>query len=339
MDRYLEVENLYKVYNKNQKEKKITAVKGISFGGYSGEILGILGPNGSGKTSIIKSIATLIEFEKGSIEVLGTNIQKKRKQVLQNMGAVLEGARNVYWNLSPIENMIYFAGLKGLGKRDVNTRIERYLSFLDLEKVANKPLRQFSKGMQQKVAIACSLIADPKLVLLDEPTLGLDIETSRNMQEFIKAESKENKLFVITSHDMKFIEKTCSRVLVIREGEIIAGDSIENLKTYFKKSAFKITVENGLPPEFFRDLSLISDFRKETPKEDENGEDGVELYFLFDTPEVIYSIIDVLKQHSAILTSIDIVKDDFEDIFLRILKEQNNESVSATIKGKIDENI
>lgn len=180
----LKVENLCKTYR--SKIKTIKAVENISFEGNKGEIFGILGPNGVGKTTTVKSIATIIYYDSGTILVDGYDNKKHPNLVKQRIGAVLEGSRNIFWRLTPEENMIYFAGLKGLSKKDVRSNIEYFLETLDLKDVRNKKVREFSKGMQQKVEVACAFITDPKIILLDEPTLGLDVETSRQMQVWIK---------------------------------------------------------------------------------------------------------------------------------------------------------
>ncbi|NMC67736.1 MAG: ABC transporter ATP-binding protein, partial [Spirochaetales bacterium] len=153
----VKVENLCKTYR--GRNKQIKAVDNISFEGVSGEIFGILGPNGSGKTTTVKSIATIIDYDSGKIFVDGLDNKKHSNQVKQRIGAVLEGARNIYWRLTPVENMIYFAGLKGLSYKDIKTDIEYFLETLDLKEVKNKQVREFSKGMQQKVAVACAFIS------------------------------------------------------------------------------------------------------------------------------------------------------------------------------------
>lgn len=323
MQHVLQVMDLYKVYNPHKASKRVVAVNRLSFDGYAGEVLGILGPNGSGKTSTIKSIATIIDFEGGSVQVCGYDVRNRRKAVLGQLGAVLEGARNVYWTLSPIENMQYFAALKGLSRRSVSTQIEKYLSLLDLESVAKKPLRNFSKGMQQKVAIACSLMGDPRIVLLDEPTLGLDVETARTMQSFIRDIAKEDRLVLITSHDMRFIEKACSRVLVVKDGSIIAGDSVDNLTRFFRKKVYKISLENHPPQSMLDELAVIGQFRSEQQAEQ------LDLFYVLEHGRDLYAIFDVLRRHNAGLLSMDILQDDFEDIFMNILKNGSKGEAEA----------
>lgn len=315
MSKLLDVRDLYKVYNPDKAAKRVVAVDHVSFSAEAGEIVGILGPNGSGKTSTIKSIASVIDFEGGSISLNGYDVRKQRRQVVARIGAVLEGARNIYWTLTPVENMVYFAALKGLSAKSVRPRIDQYLHLLDLEAEARKPVRTFSKGMQQKVAIACALIGDPAVVLLDEPTLGLDVETARTMQAFVREISHTGKLVIITSHDMRFIEKTCDRVLVVKKGRIIAQDSIQGLNAFFRKKVYRLVLNPPLSAGLLAALESVGQCRREEL-------DGQQLlYYVLENERELYAIFDLLKQHDAALVSLDIQQDDFEDIFLSIVNE------------------
>ncbi|HPC39194.1 MAG TPA: ABC transporter ATP-binding protein [Exilispira sp.] len=308
----LKVENLCKTYR--AKTKTIKAVNNISFEGNKGEIFGILGPNGSGKTTTVKSIATIIYYDSGTIIVDGYDNKKHQNLVKQRIGAVLEGSRNIYWRLTPEENMIYFAGLKGLSKKDVRSNIEYFLETLDLKDVRNKQVREFSKGMQQKVAVACAFITDPKIILLDEPTLGLDVETSRQMQVWIKKIAKEKDAFIlITSHDMRFVENVCEKVAIIKDGKIIIKDTINNLKKFFIKKVYKIILSEDL-----------DNIQKEKLKESyvvrfEKDKDDFIIYLTIDDDSFLYDIFSILAIKKQIIKSIEIENDDFEDVFLEII--------------------
>lgn len=318
MNKILEVKDLYKVYKGKKKEADVVAVNGLSFDGYGGEILGVLGPNGSGKTSTMKAITSILDIDGGQVLVNNHDVSRQRKKVLGHIGAVLEGARNIYWNLSPIENMFYFASLKGLGKKDISHRIEKYLALLGLEEVAHKPVRKFSKGMQQKVAIACSLIHDPKLVLLDEPTLGLDVETKRTMQNFIKEISHNDRLILITSHDMQFIEKTCNRVVIIKKGSCVVQDTVANLSSFFHKTVYKISVLGSLEAQFLEMLGKVGELRTE------KGDNTTELYFVLSDTHKLYEIFEVLNSCNAELLNLDVLRDNLEDIFMSIINDREN---------------
>ncbi|MBF0361238.1 MAG: ABC transporter ATP-binding protein [Oligoflexia bacterium] len=319
MQRILEVKALKKYYS--VKKKIVKAVDGISFEGFKGEILGILGPNGSGKTTVIKSITTIVDHDDGEINILGVNNKTNRKKVLNNISAVLEGARNIYWRLSPEENIRYFAGLRGFSTNEIKYRMEYLLDILDLQSVRNKQIGEFSRGMQQKVAIACAFITSPEMVLLDEPTLGLDVETARNMKKWIIEIIRRDKIFLlVTSHDMKFIESICDRVIIIKNGTIVASDYVSNLKSVFLKKVFKITTAEKLSAS---QLSLIQNdnnllIRKNVVTTPEG--EVTELFFNLTKSSEIYHVFDILKQNKQEIISVDILQNDFEDIFVDIIK-------------------
>ncbi len=312
MESILKVENLVKTYK--SKNKTVKAVDNISFDGARGEIFGILGPNGSGKTTTVKSIATIIYFDEGRILIDGLDNKKHSNLVKSEIGAVLEGARNIYWRLTPVENMIYFAGLKGLSTGEIKEDIDYFIETLDLKDVRNKQVREFSKGMQQKVAVACAFITNPKIILLDEPTLGLDVETARQMQSWIRKIAKEKDVFIlITSHDMKFVENVCERVAIIKNGKLIMTDTISNLKRFFIKKVYKITLSEHL--DMIQKEKLSNTFH--TRFQDEK--DGFVLYLTLDNDSSLYDVFSILAIKKQMIKSIEIENDDFEDVFLEIL--------------------
>src|SRR6266508_69921 len=149
------------------------------------EVAGLLGPNGAGKTTIIKMICGLILPSAGTIRLNRYDVARQRAAAVRQIGAVLEGSRNVYWPLSAWQNLLYFGRLKGLRAAEIKPRAERLLTDLDLWDRRDETVGSFSRGMQQTVAIAAALITDPPIILLDEPTLGLDVEAARTVREWI----------------------------------------------------------------------------------------------------------------------------------------------------------
>lgn len=198
---------------------------------------------------------------------------------------------------------------------------------LDLKEVKNKQVREFSKGMQQKVAVACAFISNPKVILLDEPTLGLDVETARQMQVWIKKIAKEKSSFIlVTSHDMKFIENVCERVSIIKDGKIIITDTIGNLKKYFMKKVYKITLNSPL------DSNQLESLKSSFMVRFENVKDDFVIFITIDDDSMLYDIFSILAIKKQAIKSIEIENDDFEDVFLEIIhtngeKNENNKSI------------
>ena len=198
-------------------------VDNLSLGVEHGTCLALLGPNGAGKTTTIKMICGLIRPTSGTTTLMGQSVTN-RAQIMPRLGVVLEGARNIYWRLSPLNNLRYFANLKGLRvDSTVKNRMEQLLRDLDLWDRRDDEVRGFSRGMQQKVAIACALIADPEIVLLDEPTLGLDVQAYSAILQFVRTLGASGKTVLVTSHDFDFIRDIAERVVVMKQRLIFDG--------------------------------------------------------------------------------------------------------------------
>ncbi len=309
-DKIISVENLYKRY------VDVVAVDGISFDAFRGEILGILGPNGSGKTTTLKSILGLIYFDSGSVLVNGMDIRKDRKKILSDVGAVLEGARNIYWHLSAEENLVYFAGIKGFSKRDIAERMEVLLSGLELEDVRSKEVRQFSKGMKQKVALACAFVHDPGLLLLDEPTLGLDVEISLAIRGWLRSSVREEgKTILVTSHNMDFIESICDRVLIIKDGKIVSHETVDSLKDKFSQKVYELEIEGKLSALQEQKIGEIGQLEWE-----ECGE-NTRLHIQLENAMLVYDLVEVLRSEGTVLRNFRTKESDLEDIFLTVIRE------------------
>lgn len=221
----LEIKGLSKRYGEK------VALQDVSFQVNQGEIVALLGANGSGKTTTINSICNLIDVDEGEIYFEGQSIQKDR-QYLSKIGAVLGGSRNINWRLTASQNARYFAALKGYPAKHLKLKIAEIEKQLGLDKYADLEILKLSTGNKQKASLLCALAYSPKLLLLDEPTLGLDFGTVNELQDIIKQQSHSTgQGYLITSHDMSFIDKICQKVIVIDNGKLIFNGSIEALKS------------------------------------------------------------------------------------------------------------
>jgi ABC-2 type transport system ATP-binding protein len=224
----IELRSLSKTYGRGKKS--FTAVKSLSVSIAPGVVFGFLGPNGAGKTTTIKMLAGLLLPTSGSAAVHGYDVQRQRSLAVQQIGAVLEGSRNIYWSLTAMQNLLYFGRLKGLRAVEIKPRAEQLLTELGLWDRRDQAVGGFSRGMQQKVAIAAALVTDPPVVLLDEPTIGLDVEASRTVRQWVvRLAREEGKTVVLTTHQLALAEELSDRVAVIRRGEIVADLPTEEL--------------------------------------------------------------------------------------------------------------
>ncbi|SHG14249.1 ABC transporter ATP-binding protein [Ornithinibacillus halophilus] len=327
METIIDVSNLYKTYKKRKSNEIITAVNNISFSVQKGEILGLLGPNGAGKSSTIKMICGLIKPDKGAITINGINSQKHRLKALHHISAVLEGNRNLYWRLTVRENLEYFAGNRGYSRKDRKDTIDDLLEKFHLKNKEKEIVNRLSRGMQQKLAIAVAMLADSEVILLDEPTLGIDVQTGYEVRDLLQNIAKKyNRTIIISSHDMDVIQDLCERTIIINNGTIVTDDRVENLLRLFEVRAYTITLgklltkhQFHLLQQKFPQLDYSPDILQSTLEVELNNN------------EEIYDLFDILKLEQIPVESIDRKTINFEQVFLKIVKgEMQNAFIQSS---------
>lgn len=320
----VQVHNLNKTYKKRKTGELVEAVADVAFNVYPGEILGLLGPNGAGKTTTIKMICGLLRQDSGTITIKGVDNSKKRLKALKHISAVLEGNRNLYWRLTVRENLEYFAGNRGKNKREVSGRIEELLTDFHLKEKEHELVNRLSRGMQQKLAIAVAMLADTEVILLDEPTLGIDIETSYEVRAILKRMVKTyNKTIIISSHDMDVIQDICERTVIINKGKIVIDDRIENLLKLFEVQTYKLTLGKPLSSE--QQNLLLHQFPSHTYEIDQ-FQAIVEVDLTGN--EEIYGLFDILKLEKTPVESIEREMVNFEQIFIKIVKGERGNGLA-----------
>ena len=215
--------------------RQVVAVNDVSFEIQSGEIFGILGPNGSGKSTLVRLVATLLQPDGGTVTVLGHDVQREEMAVKQLINRVSAEA-SFFKKLSPMENLLYAARPYGLQAGTARQEIVRILTRLGIKKRSiTQPLEDMSRGMQQRVAIARAFLTQPMLLLLDEPTTGLDPRSKREVQAFVEEmRDAHNATILLTTHDMNEADALCDRVALLDEGQIVAMDTPAQLKAMVK---------------------------------------------------------------------------------------------------------
>ncbi len=243
------VDQLSKTFQVKEKEKglkgslksilhpsfrTIPAVSNISFQVEEGEMLAFIGPNGAGKSTTIKMLTGILYPDAGSAQVMGINPTVKRKQLSYQIGTVFGQKEQLWMHLTPYDNFKFFGAIYDLEDREAEARIEELAEVFELRDFINTPVRNLSLGQRIRCEIVASLIHRPKILFLDEPTIGLDPVVKENIRALIKKMNREYRTTIfLTSHDVGDIEKLCKRIIIVNHGSIVLDDSMEHLKYHY----------------------------------------------------------------------------------------------------------
>jgi ABC-2 type transport system ATP-binding protein len=299
----LEAHHLRKSYR--SQGKSIAAVQNVSLHIAEREVLAFLGPNGAGKTTTIKMLAGLILPDEGQVRIAGRDPHHDSK-ALRSLGAVLEGNRNLYWRLNPLENLEYFGVLRGLSQRVARQRGQVLLERFGLVEKRRSLVQTLSRGMQQKLAIAVALIHDPQLLLLDEPTLGLDVEATESVKQLVRDIAAEGRAILLTTHQLHIAEELSDRVAIINQGKIIVEEPTTKLIRQFSGTAYTIELEHALDNNRLNQIHAL---------------DGIvehhQIYLR--KPELLYLVLEILNP----LPIVRVEKDqaNLTEIFLKLVRE------------------
>jgi sodium transport system ATP-binding protein len=223
----IEIQDLHKSFADGGK--RVVAVDGVTFSAHDGEITGLLGPNGAGKTTTLRMLYTLMRPDAGQVLVDGIDAATDAIAVRRRLG-VLPDARGLYKRLTARENIDYFARLQGLDTATRRQRIDALIAALDMADIAERRTEGFSQGQRVKTAIARALVHDPRNVILDEPTNGLDVMATRAMRTFMLKLKNEGRCVLFSSHIMQEVGALCDRIVVIARGRVVADESPEALR-------------------------------------------------------------------------------------------------------------
>ena len=239
MENAIEVRGLTKVFKATKGREKggekkavVTAVDHLNFEVKAGELFGLLGPNGAGKTTTIRMLSTILIPDEGEATVGGHSVTKQESKVRAILGVITGGDRGLYWRLSGRDNLMFFARLYNMPDRAAKERIDLLLETVGLTERADDLVERYSRGMRQRLHIARGLIHDPPIVLMDEPTLGLDPAVSRSLRDIIKTklQKEQGKTIMLTTHYMWEAESMCDRIAIINHGGIIAMGTPDEIK-------------------------------------------------------------------------------------------------------------
>lgn len=255
----LEVKDLHKSFGENE------ILHGISFSVESGKALGLLGRNGAGKTTTIRIIMDVFKANSGEVLLDG-----KPFKIMENRIGYLPEERGMYAKKKVVEQMVYFAGLRGMNTSEAKKSAIKWLKRLGIEEYANRKLETLSKGNQQKVQLAQTLVCNPDIIILDEPFSGLDPVNSQILKDVVTELIKDNKLVIFSSHQMGYVEEFCEDIVIINHGSIVLDGNLKAIKKEFGRGRFILSAENYSLDELktiieneYSDIMAINSVKKE----------------------------------------------------------------------------
>lgn len=288
----------------------------------SGELFGLLGPNGAGKTTLVKCLSTILIPDGGTAIINGFDIRKQTSFVRASIGLVVGGERTLYWKLTARDNLMYFSSLYKMPRRQAKERVEELLALMNLSDRADERLEDYSTGMRQKIAIARALLHDPPILLLDEPTLGLDPTVSRQIRNMIRELCKEEgRTILLATHYMEEADELCDRIAIINNGKIAAIDTPERLKAMVKETELvevscynsPHNAENYLRP-LCPDVEIITLIRGDEAK----GTPSRIKIIGGNAEKHVGTVVDALRKKNAQITSVNISMPTLEDVFIKV---------------------
>jgi ABC-2 type transport system ATP-binding protein len=304
-----------------ERPKPFEAVRGVSFSIGQGEIFGLLGPNGAGKTTTIRMLCTLLEPSAGSATINGYDVVGQANLVRQSLGAVLTGERSIYWKLTGRENLEYFAALYHLPPAVAKRRVGELLERLELAHKADEQVERYSSGMKQRIAIAKALLANPPVVLLDEPTIGLDPQSARNLRELILDIKREGRTVLLTTHYMDEADQLCDRVGIIDAGTIIALDTPTRLKRGIKQLDVVQLEVDAFDPRSLDALRRLPGVQNAAAHPAEAGAWSLALHTA-DSRALIPQLIAALSASSGGIRHMQVAQPTLEDVFISLTGKQ-----------------
>lgn len=304
------------------KKGEVHAARDVTFTIRPGEIFGLLGPNGAGKTTTVKMISGLVRPDKGAVYVDNLDVDKKRRQVLRRVGVVLEGTRTSLWPLTPLENLHYYGTLKDVPGTVLRQRSHDLLDFIGLKEKKNIQVRRLSRGQKQKLAICIALIADPQVLLLDEPTTGLDVQSARAIKDKVMEMTRQQgRSVLVTTHDMHVAQELCDRIGIINHGELIACKPTEELLDLFSEQVFVFKIDKPVETDEFMTIPGV------VAASMEQASDGPALVVqVVRTPEALrssalYEVTGRLRGRDRMLHAISQRQQNLESVFLQLTND------------------
>ena len=322
----VETKNLVKVFEKGRRtiwQRLRREPDGIDLRVESGEIFGLLGPNGAGKTTTMKMLATLLIPTSGAIRVLGIDPLERPREVRARLGAMLSGERSLYWKLTARENLEYFAALYHVPPTETDQRIAGVLTAVKLTDRAEDYVERYSTGMRQRLALARALLPDPPLIILDEPTVGLDPQASRDLRDRVRELRAQGRTVLLTTHYMEEADQLCDRVAIIDHGRIVALDTPAALKRTIRAEEV-VHLEIGVVGDDAPMLDRLGRSATLARSERRNGTLSVTAHCA-SARDFVPAAFDAARSNGATIRHVEVVPVTLEDVFLALTGRQLRE--------------
>ena len=307
---------LQRLRREPDRRERFLAVAGIDLTVETGEIFGILGPNGAGKTTTMRMLATLLEPTRGEARVLGIDVVERPREVRARIGAMLSGERSLYWKLTARENLEYFAALYHVPPRDTKARIEAALAGVKLEDRADDYVERYSTGMRQRLALARALLPDPPLVILDEPTVGLDPQSARDLRDRVRDLKRQGRTVLLTTHYMEEADQLCDRIAIIDHGKIVALDTPAALKRTIRAEEV-VRLEIGVGVDHLALLRRLGESGVIARSERQNGTLSVTAHCR-SARDFVPAAFDAARGEGATIQHVEVVPVSLEDVFIAL---------------------
>ena len=326
----IEVKNVTKKYGTT------IAVDNISFTVNDGEVVGFLGPNGAGKSTTMNMITGFIEPTKGQIVINGVDISKRPRKAKKEIGYMPENVP-LYYELTAKEFLSYMAELKLVKRNERKQKVEEVIKELGLEDVKNKLIRNLSRGYKQRVSLGGALIGDPDVIILDEPTVGLDPKQITEIRNLIKKLGEKHTV-ILSTHILSEVSQICEKVIIINKGKIVAIDTPENLeKTTREQNGISITVEDPKG-----NMSKLKEKIKEIDNVElvKDNEDGTKQYVITTASDIDLrkKLFEVLPKEEIVIFELKKTENTLEDAFIKLIDTSKQES-SASESSKQDKSV
>lgn len=328
---------MIEVKNVTKKYGSTIAVNNVSFDVKDGEVVGFLGPNGAGKSTTMNMITGFIEPTSGQIIVNGNDILKKSRKAKKEIGYMPETVP-LYYELTPKEFVSYMAELKLMKRNERKQEVQKVLRETGLENVQNKLIRNLSRGYKQRVSMAGALVGNPDVIILDEPTVGLDPKQITEIRNLIKELGKKHTV-ILSSHILSEVSQICERVIIINKGKVVAIDTPENLeKSTKEKNGISLIVEDQK-----NNMSKLKEIIKEIDSIDfvKDNEDGTKQYIITYSADIDLrkKLFEVLPKQEIVIFELKKTETTLEDAFMKLIntsKEDESEENECNKKNKLN---